>query len=448
MAYNHEYPYVDPNRYNADWILHKIMEVDGEMKEFEALNKITFAGEWDITKQYPAWCIVNWNNEQEGYISIKPVPVGVTIDNTEYWASVVNYTATIADLQNRVVSLENDVMNLNDAVSALSDGVSGKKFLFISDSYGNYQNTANRNMIEQALYNLDSTFTDFEDIHVGSTGFSTSPTNFSTMLAGATSADVTDIIVIGASNDMLGTPSDIRNGIQAFEVTRLSKYPNAKVTVFFMSTSFVLNEFSGNIKADAVYRQKCAEYGYKYVDARYTLGFNTDFRSDLVHPATNSVDIMAEVLSGVLANRGAINGEFFTETPTAGTWFTNGSVTHGNMAMSSTVAECVLVSNDTTADFENCICHILGDARAFSLNMKDLFRTVHTIIRGGNYAGRCDQRLSCMAYIHNVTDSKYQYVPGYAYVSSVDETEAQWAFLSYDESLIGKNIDKITIYLR
>lgn len=116
MAYNHEYPYVDPNRYNSDWILNKIKELEGEMGTFEALNKITFSGEWDITKQYPAWTIVNDNNGRDGYISIQPVPAGVTIDNADYWRAVANYSDLIADLQNRVIALEGDVLDLADDI--------------------------------------------------------------------------------------------------------------------------------------------------------------------------------------------------------------------------------------------------------------------------------------------------------------------------------------------
>lgn len=31
MAYNYEYPYTDPNRYNADWLLHKMGELEGRL---------------------------------------------------------------------------------------------------------------------------------------------------------------------------------------------------------------------------------------------------------------------------------------------------------------------------------------------------------------------------------------------------------------------------------
>ena len=31
MAYNYEYPYTDPNRYNSDWLINKMKELDGRL---------------------------------------------------------------------------------------------------------------------------------------------------------------------------------------------------------------------------------------------------------------------------------------------------------------------------------------------------------------------------------------------------------------------------------
>ena len=31
MAYNYEYPYTDPNRYNDDWLLNKMKELEGRL---------------------------------------------------------------------------------------------------------------------------------------------------------------------------------------------------------------------------------------------------------------------------------------------------------------------------------------------------------------------------------------------------------------------------------
>ena len=43
MAYNHEYPYTDPHRYNDDWLLNKMQELesrlDGIVEEILALTK-------------------------------------------------------------------------------------------------------------------------------------------------------------------------------------------------------------------------------------------------------------------------------------------------------------------------------------------------------------------------------------------------------------------------
>lgn len=43
MAYNHEYPYTDPNRYNSDWLLNKMKELenrlDGIVEETLQLTK-------------------------------------------------------------------------------------------------------------------------------------------------------------------------------------------------------------------------------------------------------------------------------------------------------------------------------------------------------------------------------------------------------------------------
>lgn len=45
MAYNYEYPYTDPNRYNADWLLNKMKDLEGRLNGIleEALK---------LTKEY------------------------------------------------------------------------------------------------------------------------------------------------------------------------------------------------------------------------------------------------------------------------------------------------------------------------------------------------------------------------------------------------------------
>lgn len=105
MSFFNKYPYSDIHELNLDWILAKIKELNIAFEEFKVVNNITFSGQWDITKQYPAWTIVSDNNI--GYVSQQPVPAGVVLTNTDYWVEVIDYTAQIAGLQQRVVDLEN-----------------------------------------------------------------------------------------------------------------------------------------------------------------------------------------------------------------------------------------------------------------------------------------------------------------------------------------------------
>jgi len=99
-----KYPYTDYHELNLDWVIGKIREIYTDFTEFKALNTITIDGEWDITKQYKAWTIVSYQNK--GYISLKPVPAGITIDNADYWTMIADYEILINDLTLRVEALE------------------------------------------------------------------------------------------------------------------------------------------------------------------------------------------------------------------------------------------------------------------------------------------------------------------------------------------------------
>ena len=309
MAYNHEYPYVDPNRFNSDWILNKIKELEGEMDTFEALNKITFDGEWDITKQYPAWCIVNTNGGTEGYISLKPVPAGVTINNIEYWTSVVNYTATIADLQNRVVALENNVGdlsqlktietgNLVEAINSILD----RQILFIGDSYGVYNNPTYPDLI--ASYTGRTIGTDMFVNFGSGYGFSNATGKFITLMENATVTDpdkITDIIVLGGINDAF-VLSDVDDDIAAFVASAKTHYPNAKVHIGVLAGSTSLSIKDSIPEVLKVY-SACTKHGAAYItNCEYIMANQLLIGSDGVHPTQAGSDYIAQSIVNYLLN--------------------------------------------------------------------------------------------------------------------------------------------------
>ena len=50
MAYNYEWPYTDPNRYNDDWLLHKMKELLNKMDDIEVW-KIEYSEAYEAFKK-------------------------------------------------------------------------------------------------------------------------------------------------------------------------------------------------------------------------------------------------------------------------------------------------------------------------------------------------------------------------------------------------------------
>lgn len=91
--FNTRWPYTDFHNLNLDWILETLKKQDAAIADFISLNSITYADplQWDITRQYPKNQVVLDTNG-DGYLSVQPVPVGVEIDNTDYWTKIGNFS--------------------------------------------------------------------------------------------------------------------------------------------------------------------------------------------------------------------------------------------------------------------------------------------------------------------------------------------------------------------
>lgn len=142
-SFLNQFPYSDFHEMNLDWIIKQVKLLTGEMHGFEAANKVSYAGIWNITDQYPAWSIVLDQNTGYMMISLQPVPVGIAITNSEYWMLVAPFKidvafsessynaianksvtdkfnevdADIADLQNEDDSLSNRITTNADAIN-------------------------------------------------------------------------------------------------------------------------------------------------------------------------------------------------------------------------------------------------------------------------------------------------------------------------------------------
>ena len=213
MGFYNKYPYTDFHEQNLDWLIAKMRELEIEFDEFKVVNNITFSGQWDITKNYPAWTIVNDNNI--GYVSQKPVPAGVVLTNTDYWVEVIDYSAQIAGMNNRIIAIENDITNninpdlasLHNDITTVNNRISAlhrpRKIIIIGDSYS--QNDA----WQQYISNYDDRYTLNVDIFTeaqGGAGFTAKILrDFNDCLndsvatittAGLTNNDITDVVFI------------------------------------------------------------------------------------------------------------------------------------------------------------------------------------------------------------------------------------------------------------
>lgn len=119
-----KYPNNSTEVRNLDWMIIIIKELTNTINTFTALQKIKWCGNWDISKAYEQWSIVD-TPEHDGYISIKPVPIGVNITNSDYWVKVCSYDVLYASFESRIKELEDKTYNYVTPImyGAKGDGV-------------------------------------------------------------------------------------------------------------------------------------------------------------------------------------------------------------------------------------------------------------------------------------------------------------------------------------
>ena len=103
------YPYTDFHEMNLSWIVKKVMELNTRLTEFVSLNTIKYADpiQWDITRQYGTNTVVIDPVSGVAYLSVKPVPMGVSLSNNDYWTEIFDLGQIIGNI-NKNLTLHND----------------------------------------------------------------------------------------------------------------------------------------------------------------------------------------------------------------------------------------------------------------------------------------------------------------------------------------------------
>lgn len=264
MSLWNKYPYSSMHELNLDWILKLMQELHADWDEFTALNKITNAGAWDITKQYQAWTVVSDNNV--GYISLKPVPAGVAISNTEYWGLIADYNILITNLSNRISTLE----------SQMADLTRPRRFIMVGDSYDTVTGDSWAGMVSTILGLSDTV-----KCTQGGYGFLPAAKKWLDLVTATTITGgddtITDILIAGGANDAFLTIAQIPSAMIDFDTYVRGRFTNLKnIYVGFLGNSFYDSTQSNNMKRAS----------FKYIDTAKILGWKylNNVESTLLDP--------------------------------------------------------------------------------------------------------------------------------------------------------------------
>lgn len=125
---------------NLDWIMKKIREVEEFVRNYAAVNNVAYAGVWDITKQYPQWALVT--NGDTSWMSLKPVPVGIPLENVEYWQKLADLDPRIAGIITQLADVEKNINGLKTKVENLVENLKITNVLdYGADPTGNSDST-------------------------------------------------------------------------------------------------------------------------------------------------------------------------------------------------------------------------------------------------------------------------------------------------------------------
>ena len=103
----HKAPYTNFHDINLDWIIEVLNEFNTKLTDFISLATIKYAApiQWDITSQYEANTVVVDSNGN-AYLSVRPVPSGVSLDRTEFWTKIGNFDGLWADVKRAITPID------------------------------------------------------------------------------------------------------------------------------------------------------------------------------------------------------------------------------------------------------------------------------------------------------------------------------------------------------
>lgn len=118
----HKAPYTNFHDLNLDWIMEVLNEFNTKLTDFVSLATIKYADpiQWNITSQYESNTVVVDSNGN-AYLSVRPVPSGVSLDRPEFWTKIGNFDELWADVKKAITPNDEGHSSTATAARAVND---------------------------------------------------------------------------------------------------------------------------------------------------------------------------------------------------------------------------------------------------------------------------------------------------------------------------------------
>lgn len=118
----HKAPYTNFHDLNLDWIIDTLNDFNDRLTNFVSLATIKYANpiQWDITSQYEANTVVV-DSQGNAYLSVQPVPSGVSLDRAEYWTKIGNFDELFANVKKAITPNDEGHSTTATAARAVDD---------------------------------------------------------------------------------------------------------------------------------------------------------------------------------------------------------------------------------------------------------------------------------------------------------------------------------------
>lgn len=118
----HNAPYTNFHDLNLDWIIEVLYEFNTRLTNFVSLATIKYANpiQWNITSQYETNTVVI-DSKGNAYLSVQPVPSGVSLDRTEFWTKIGNFDELWADVKRAITPNDEGHSPTATAARAVND---------------------------------------------------------------------------------------------------------------------------------------------------------------------------------------------------------------------------------------------------------------------------------------------------------------------------------------